>query len=108
MLRKVFNRLVLGLLPLLLAACATVPSTGPSPQAVFAGTCTAYTGALTALTPLKASGKLSPAQIATINTVNATVTPLCEGALPTNPTQEMTSLTNALAALAAIRQHPGA
>lgn len=108
MLRKVLNRLILALLPLMLAACATVPGTGPSPQSVFAGTCTAYTGALTAVTPLKASGKLSPAQIATVNTVNATVSPLCEGPLPSNPTQEMTSLTNALAALAAIKAHPGA
>ena len=82
-----------------LAGCAATP--GP-------GTCTAYTGALTALTTLKAAGKLSAGQIATVNTINATVTPLCEGPLPSNPAQEMTSLNNALAALAAIKAHPGA
>lgn len=92
----------------LLAGCAATPGSGPSPQSVFAGTCTAYTGALTALTPLKASGKLTAGQIATVNTINATVTPLCEGPLPSNPAQEMTSLNNALAALAAIKAHPGA
>ena len=108
MLRKMFNRLVLALLPLTLMACAATPGSGPSPQSVFAGTCTAYTGALTAITPLKASGKLSPGQIATVNTINATVTPLCEGPLPSNPTQELTSLNNALAALAAIKAKPGA
>ena len=105
---RTIRNLVLALLPLALVACATTPGSGPSPQTVFAGTCTAYTGALTALTPLKAAGKLSAGQIATINTVNATVTPLCEGPLPSNPTQEMTSLNNALAALAAIKAHPGA
>ena len=91
-----------------LAGCAATPGSGPSPQSVFAGTCTAYTGALTAITPLKAAGKLTAGQIATVNTINATVTPLCEGPLPSNPAQEMTSLNNALAALAAIKAHPGA
>ena len=104
MLRNIFVLLAVAFL----AACAATPGSSPSPQSVFAGTCTAYTGALTALTPLKAAGKLSPGQIATVNTINATVTPLCEGPLPSNPAQEMTSLNNALAALAAIKAHPGA
>lgn len=104
MLRNLFVVLTVALL----AGCAATPGASPSPQSVFAGTCTAYTGALVAITPLRTAGKLSAAQIATVNTVNATVTPLCEGPLPTNPTQEMTSLTNGLAALAAIKAHPGA
>lgn len=108
MLRKVFNRLVLGLLPLLLAACATVSTAGPSPQSIYAGTVAAYTAALTAVTPLRVAGKLSAGQIGALNTLNALLVPIVKGPIPSNPTQDIALLEKGIAELAAMKQHPGA
>lgn len=87
---------------LALAGCATAPTT-PSSAQLLGQTCVAYAGALKAVTTLRVDGKLTSSQITTINTVNTTVTPICEGPYPANPTVALSSVNKALATLATIQ-----
>ena len=99
------------LVPFLLVAltgCATMSSTGPNPQVVYAATVKAYTAALVAVTPLKTAGKLSASQIGAFDTLNNLLVPIVKGPIPSNPTQDIALLEKGLAELAAMKQHPGA
>lgn len=109
MLRTIRN-LVLALLPLALVACATTPGSGPSPspQVLYADAVSAYTAALTAVTPLRSAGKLSAGQIGAFNTLNALLVPIVKGPIPSNPSQDIALLDKGIAELAAMKQHPGA
>lgn len=107
MLRKLFNRLVLALLPLTLMACATVPG-GPSARTVYAETLVSYTAAMHAATALRTAGKLSPQQVGDILTMDTVLVPIIKGPTPTNPAQAIALLNRAIAELVAIKQHPGA
>ena len=106
--RKVLNRLTVALLPLLLAACATMPAGGPSPQVVYAGLVKSYTAALVAVTPLKAAHKLSAGQVGSFDTINTLLVPIVKSPIPANPTQDIALLEKGIAMLAAMKQHPGA
>lgn len=107
MLRKLFNRLVLALLPFTLIACATL-APKPSAKVVYAETVKACIGALNTFSLLHKEGKLSPGQVQTINTATAILSPIIKGPIPSNPTQDIAILNKALAQFALIRQHPGA
>ncbi len=99
------NLLITAVLAVALTGCATVPSTSTSPQMVFAQTCKAYTGALTVMTARHTQGKLSPAHVATVDTLNKVVTPLCKSkVVPSNPAQETAIVNKALASLASIKK----
>lgn len=91
-----------------LAGCAATPGPGPSPQVLYADAVSAYTAALTAVTPLRSAGKLSAGQIGAFNTLNALLVPIVKGPIPSNPSQDIALLDKGIAELAAMKQHPGA
>lgn len=77
------NRILLAaVLVVGLAGCTT--TTPPSPEAVVTESCLAYGHSLSVLAAARYQGRLTPAQIATVNQANSVVVPLCT--TPTPPT----------------------
>ena len=90
---------ILPLLVLLsaLGACASFAPGATSSQVdtQYAQACIAYGAAFNAALQLRTAGKLTAAQIAAVNTVDQTVTPICTGPLPANPQAAIVQITAA-------------
>lgn len=80
----------------LLTACATTPQT----QVAYVQSCSAYNAAFGAAIVLRESGKLNQSQIDQVTMLDNQITPICTGALPTNPAQATSQITAAVTTLA--------
>lgn len=97
----------------LLTACQTTPSTPGATQPTvtqtgFVQACSAYETAFTAALQLRIAGKLTPAQITQITTLDGQVTPVCSGPLPSTPQVQATIVQKATDALLSINSQQGA
>ncbi len=99
-------------LTLALSACATPPVTGPAAsvnapavgQITYAGTCIGYNTSLAVLSIARANGKLTPAQVQTINDAATVFDQYCPpNSLPANPTAAMLSIAQAVNNINAIQ-----
>ena len=97
---------------LALSACATTPATGPAAsvnaapvgQITYAGTCIGYNTSLAVLSIARANGKLTPAQVQTINDAATVFDQYCPpNSLPSNPTAAMLSIATAVNNINAIQ-----
>lgn len=82
-------------LSLCLASCATTQST----QVAYVQACGAYSAAFSTAVSLRAAGKLSQADIDAITLMDTTVTPICTGPLPADPTAATQQVTAAVTTL---------
>jgi hypothetical protein len=100
---------MLGLTALTLTGCMT-PTTQPTPQATqvsYTQACAAWGAGFSVALEMRRAGKLSPSQIDQITLLDNTVTPLCTGPLPADPTQaaqQVTAAVTTLAILEAVHQ----
>jgi hypothetical protein len=78
-----------------LVGCATTQST----QVAYVQACSGYAAAFSAAVVLRANGKLSQKDIDAITLMDTTVTPLCTGPLPTDPTLATQQVTAAVTTL---------
>ena len=78
-----------------LAGCATTQSA----QQDYVAACSAYNSAFSAALSLRQQGKLTAAQINAVSDLDSQATPLCTGALPSNPTAATQQITAAVTAL---------
>ena len=85
--------------------CATTTATGPAAsvnaapvgQITYAGTCIGYNTSLAVLSIARANGKLTPAQVQTINDAATVLDQYCPpNSLPANPTAAMLSIAQAV------------
>ena len=92
---------------LALAGCPMTPSTttsaansvnaAPVGQITYAGTCIGYNTSLSVLAIARANGKLTPAQVQTINDAATVLDQYCPpNSLPANPTAAMLSIAQAV------------
>ena len=115
-LTNMLSLLFLFALALALGACASFAPGATSAQVdtQYAQACIAYGAAFNAALQLREGGKLTVAQIAAVNTLDQTVTPVCTGPLPADPQAAIAQITAAsttLVALVAIKPtvaQPGA
>jgi hypothetical protein len=88
---------------LALTGCVTAPNADPkAAQLQYADACGAYGVAFATALQLRTAGKLSQSQISQITLVDSQVTPICTGAMPTNPAEAAAKVTQAIASLATI------
>ena len=89
---------------LTLTACASTPHTPEqTAQLGYVQACTAYGAAFSAALDARKAGKLSAGQIKSIGEVDAQITPVCTGTLPTDTQSAVVKITAAIASLAAIQ-----
>lgn len=113
---KALHMLIVLCMVCALAACASFAPGATSAQVdtQYAQACIAYGAAFNAALQLREGGKLTVAQIAAVNTLDQTVTPVCTGPLPADPQAAIAQITAAsttLVALVAIKPtvaQPGA
>lgn len=87
---------------LLLGACASGPNATQNAQVNYIQACNAWGSALTAAAKLRLDGKLSAQAVQQITTLDATITPICTGPLPADPTAATTQITTAVTELGII------
>ena len=98
-----------------LSGCATTPSSttsaansinaAPVGQITYAGTCIGYNTSLAVLSIARANGKLTPAQVQTINDAATVFDQYCPpNSLPANPTAAMLSIAQAVKNINAIQK----
>lgn len=85
-----------------LSACAGDAATRAT--ATLAITCDTYAALLEQLTPLRAAGELSDANIARINAANEQVTPICGTGSALDPADTIGTVKAAIALIAAARK----
>lgn len=93
-----------------IAACTTATTTQQA-QAQYVQACTAYGAAFGTALTLRQAGKLSPAAIAQISSLDQTITPICTGPLPADPalaTNQITAAATTLAVIEAVKATTGA
>ena len=84
----------------ILSGCSTTPQ---STQVTYTQACTAYSGAFSAALDARKAGRLTPGQVQSIGRIDAQITPLCTGALPTDTQSAVAKITAAIASMAAIQ-----
>jgi hypothetical protein len=98
---------MLGLAGLMLAGCVTPQSTPQTTQASYTQACAAWGAGFSVALEMRRAGKLNQSQIDQITLLDNTVTPLCTGPLPADPTQaaqQVTAAVTTLAILEAVHQ----
>ncbi len=90
-----------------LPACTSAPPATNAPaqaQTLFVQACTAYGTAFSAALQLRMAGKLNQTQINRITALDAQVSPICTGPMPTALNAQTQVVTDAVTALTAITQ----
>lgn len=91
------KRVLSFLASIALAGCATTQSA----QQDYVAACSAYNAAFSTALTLRQQGKLTPAQVQAVSDLDAQATPLCTGALPSDPTVATQQITAAATTLTA-------
>jgi uncharacterized lipoprotein YajG len=90
--------LKLSVAALLLAGCASTPSTQTT-QVTYTQACAAYGAAFAGALQLRKAGKLNQTQVDQVTLLDGQITPICTGALPADATAATQQITAAITAL---------
>lgn len=100
---RIFFLLPIIALMMVFGGCAT---TTQGAQVQYVQACGAYASAFSIAVELHRQGKLNQAQINALNQIDAQITPICTGPLPTDPvalTQQVTAAVTTLTVMGAIQ-----